>query len=110
MTVKHKHDEIIRAWLDGKTVEVFDGRRRDGAGWRALPSVGGTQCVPMFSADGEYRIKPEDRIVTLFLYRSQSGTEYSGWKEGAVSQAALEVDAQYSGCTLVTSYQARIPQ
>ncbi len=105
MAVKYKHDAIVRAWLDGKTVE-----RREGERWVTLPEVQGHPYVPTFGTDSTYRIKPEDRIVTFILYRSKIGVEYASFREGAIPRSVLEDELSVGSTTLVTSYQVRIPQ
>ena len=62
---KYKHDEIVRAWLDGKTVQ-----RKEGTVWVdvSLP-LQHAQAVPMFLAQNTYRIKPNPKTLGERQYR-----------------------------------------
>jgi len=51
----YKHDAVIRAWLDGKTVQQ---QSRDGS-WHDVRAINVYSTVPAFSVDESYRIKPE---------------------------------------------------
>jgi len=51
----YKHDAVIRAWLDGRTVQQ---QSRD-CSWHDVRAVGILSVVPAFSEDESYRIKPE---------------------------------------------------
>ncbi len=62
-TKKHPHDAVIRAWLDGKTVQY-----KHGGEWLDMltqPGDGGT--MPAFLIHREHRIKPEDQDVFVFM-------------------------------------------
>jgi hypothetical protein len=52
---KHPHDEVIRAWLDGKRVEY---QPQPSGPWYAIFSLGDSQGrnVPAFSVRHKYRI------------------------------------------------------
>lgn len=59
---KHIHDEVIRAWLDGKTVQIhYDNN------WHDIPS---DIQLPNFHTTTKYRIKPEAKKyrVALMMY------------------------------------------
>jgi hypothetical protein len=49
----HKHDTLIRAWLDGKTVQF----KLDGV-WADLSAPEAVEKCPHFYPDSEYRLKP----------------------------------------------------
>lgn len=55
MNTPHKWAEVIKAWADGKTVEYLPPNWPDN-GWYVIP-------VPRWDIAGDYRIKPEDRVV-----------------------------------------------
>lgn len=63
MTNKYKHDAVIRAWLDGKVVQVkeLDGK------WSDMPPVEGRISLPSFSEKYEYRIKPIPRFRNVYV-------------------------------------------
>jgi hypothetical protein len=50
----HKHDALIRAWLDGKTVQytAYDGA------WTDLTGPDAVESLPRFYAASTYRLKP----------------------------------------------------
>ena len=69
--MKYKHDEVIRAWLDGKTVQVLDGDD-----WKDCAPFNGLFYLPDFHVDWEYRIKPEpkpDVVRYVNVYKSCVG-------------------------------------
>lgn len=51
----YKHDAIVRAWLDGKQIQV----KAHGGGWREYAP--GCGCVPAFHPSEVFRIKPEPK-------------------------------------------------
>ncbi len=56
----YKHDAIIRAWLDGKVVQV-----RHGDKWADLSQPDNRSSLPAFDRAREYRIKPEKTETEL---------------------------------------------
>lgn len=53
----HKHDKIIKAWLEGKSIQV----QHDLGTWYNLPNCDAPgQAVPAFAPNLNYRIKPKD--------------------------------------------------
>ena len=72
---KHPHDEVIRAWLDGKTVQLkYNGE------WFDLGAVTSRKPVPYFDPHKEYRIKPEDPdvYVSFVAYDAPVGITHIG--------------------------------
>ena len=61
--MKHKHDEVIRAWLDGKTVQACHTH-----GWMDIVPIGEYEKMPCFSVLREYRIKPETTKYRKYIY------------------------------------------
>lgn len=58
----HKHAEVIKAWADGKTVQVlFEGT------WVDCNSPDGNDHYP-FHRSREYRIKPEPKVIRYRRY------------------------------------------
>ena len=52
-----KHDAVVRAWLDGKTVQIYNHSRNR---WDDLSvCVDSPYSMPGFSKAHTYRIKPE---------------------------------------------------
>lgn len=63
MTNKYKHDAIVRAWLDGKTVQTLSGQD-----WQDIaPTPTTANVMPYFSADRVYRIKPTPRFRNVYV-------------------------------------------
>ena len=62
--MKHKHDEVIRAWLDGKTVQACHTH-----GWMDIVPIGEYEKMPCFSVLREYRIKPETIKYRKYIYK-----------------------------------------
>ena len=60
MSTKHPHDEVIRAYLDGRTVQMVVD---DEGTWADLPpfTEHRDQYMPRFYSHTNYRIKPEPR-------------------------------------------------
>lgn len=50
---KHPHDALIRAWLDGRTVQYLQGDL-----WVDLAAPGLVSKAPHFYLDCSYRLKP----------------------------------------------------
>ena len=61
----YKHDTLIRAWLDGKTVQY-----RNGLLWVDMPSVSEATKMPHFYQCDEYRLKPIEIRVRLALLKN----------------------------------------
>lgn len=61
--MSYKHDAIVRAWLDGKTIQAkgADGKWHDYAF-----TVATAYEVPWFSVSSTFRIKPEPVVVRYF--------------------------------------------
>lgn len=66
-----KHDAIVRAWLDGKTIQT---RATPNSDWCEVHSCTNSGYCPKFRADEEYRIKPKMVQYRLFLWRSSINT------------------------------------
>lgn len=57
--MKHPHDEVIRAWLDGKEVQFFDPIDQD---WITIVDVKAWVELgenPDFNLSQQYRVKPD---------------------------------------------------
>lgn len=72
---KHPHDEIIRAWLDGKTVQF-----KYGGEWISLSAVMAGKSLYAFHVSTEHRIKPEDPdvYVSFVAYDAPVGVNHVG--------------------------------
>lgn len=67
-TKKHPHDAVIRAWLDGKTIQArLIGTMADVSEWYDCPPVSEHGGMPGFFGDCRYRIKPEDPDIFVDL-------------------------------------------
>jgi len=58
---KHPHDEVIRAWLDGKDIQM-----KLGAEWIPVNNVdwyAAMSATPRFAKKETYRIKPEKKVL-----------------------------------------------
>ena len=54
MTEKYPHDELVRAWLDGKTLQYLDGDV-----WIDIPNANVADKLPhLYRKQDCYRIKP----------------------------------------------------
>lgn len=71
--MKHPHAEVIKAWADGKTIQV----RALGGDWRDF-TYDGTNFLE-FSKQFEYRIKPEEAVRYTII--SQKGNAGVAWFE-----------------------------
>ena len=64
--VPHVHAEVIKAWADGATIQIW---RKNNETW--------IDCIaPSFFVDYKYRVKPEpepDRVNESFCYLSAIG-------------------------------------
>ena len=60
---KHPHDPLIRAWLDGKTVQY----RAETGVWVDLSGPDEVHKSPHWYADSEYRLKPVTVRYRLWL-------------------------------------------
>lgn len=70
------HEDVIRAWVDGKTVQV---QSPDGK-WYPLPPLDAQLMVtPAFAADCRYRVKPVDDPFPALIktFGSQCGCRTS---------------------------------
>ena len=69
MSNKHPHDAVIRAWLDGKTVQ----RQHHLSGkWLDIPAH--NICwVAFFNPEDSYRIKPTVAKYRRYIYKSEDG-------------------------------------
>lgn len=67
MRTPHKHAAIIKAWADGAEIEY---RQVPAHGWQ-------TVSTPGWSADGQYRVKPTARTVTILggIATTEDGTQ-----------------------------------
>jgi len=61
----YKHDALVRAWLNGETVQY-----RNGLLWVDMPSSKDAEKLPHFYQCDEYRLKPKVIRVRLALFRS----------------------------------------
>jgi len=59
MPTPHKHAKVIKAWADGKTIQMktFSGK------WKDLGLLN-----PAFDSE-EYRIKPEPQVIECFIHK-----------------------------------------
>jgi hypothetical protein len=68
--VKHPHDVIIRAWLDGKPIQY---KTSQGV-WTALNAPSERFCVPCFNPADEHRIAPPPRpVLRVYLEKNGNG-------------------------------------
>lgn len=74
--MKHPHAEVIKAWADGKTIQVLCGNAEDSR-WIDLTYSEGNWCT--FSQDNQYRIKPEEAVRYTII--SQKGNAGVAWFE-----------------------------
>ena len=52
---KYKHDEVVRAWLDGKSIEQFSNGK-----WALIHTpVESASLLPAFHRNIQYRVKPK---------------------------------------------------
>lgn len=58
-----KHDAIVRAWLDGKTIQ-----RQSGSDWYDVAPADFLGIVPAFSVSETFRIKPEKIKARFFKF------------------------------------------
>ena len=69
----YKHDAIVRAWLDGKQIQVRD---EPSELWRDYPETD-SGVVPAFPPHREFRIKPEPKKTVgykRYIYHKICGT------------------------------------
>jgi len=64
----HPHDALIRAWLDGQTVQYLDGQL-----WRNIEPPAAVDKMPHFYSDQKYRLAPQVFRVRHALMRASSG-------------------------------------
>ena len=72
MSNKHPHDAVIRAWLDGKTIQLWSTKEGK---WKDISALKEGWNL-YFSTDGQYRIKPTVIKYRMFLWKSNSGNRY----------------------------------
>lgn len=65
MSNKHPHDAVIRAWLDGKTIQVYYSDE-----WLDSQPIHGTNCIPLFHPQLQYRIKPTVLKYRKYIYNN----------------------------------------
>lgn len=65
--MRHKHCEVIKAWADGKKVQV---RRNADRPWEDVSD-------PNWFNDKEYRVKPETVKYRVSLHKSSLGRMYT---------------------------------
>lgn len=84
-TKKHPHDAVIRAWLDGKAVQV----RANGGDWVDIRDsvFDEEKSIPTFLRSLQYRIKPEDPdvYVSIAAYTTLHGPDMApvAWRNGS---------------------------
>lgn len=62
--MKHPHAEVIKAWADGKTVQVLAGNGE----WSDMTYSDGSWNT--FSPQIQYRIKPEEVVEYTVVHKS----------------------------------------
>ena len=62
-----KHDEVIRAWLDGKEIEFRSSNERPWTPFDARAFIN-----PMTYTEIEWRIKPDAKTITIPTYSNIS--------------------------------------
>lgn len=85
----YKHDAIVRAWLDGKQIQVRD---KPSELWRDYPEID-SGVVPAFPPRREFRIKPEPKKtlgkgnMRKFMNKPHKHAELiKAWSDGAEIQ------------------------
>ncbi len=77
MIEKYPHDELVRAWLDGKTLQYLDVDV-----WIDIPNVNVADKLPhLYRKQGCYRIKPVTILYRVALMAGGNGGHYteSAW-------------------------------
>ena len=69
---KHPHDEVIRAYLDGKTIEMFLEITRV---WKELEPCSPAKRV-VFAPYLKYRIKPEAAMYRVAMFKDSHGVYF----------------------------------
>jgi hypothetical protein len=65
--MKHKHAEVIKAWVDGAEIEAFDHHIKK---WFVVKH-------PIWESDMEYRVKPTPKPdIVLYTRISNCGVAY----------------------------------
>jgi len=67
--MKHPHDALIRAWLDGHTVQYLERDVIGGDLWRDLDPPHRVAKLPHFYVADQYRLKPFSARVRHALLR-----------------------------------------
>lgn len=62
----YKHAEVVKAWLDGKIVQMWIAGK-----WTDMRNADQQNVVHVFHVDDAYRIKPEPVIVRYRRYLYQ---------------------------------------
>lgn len=82
MTERHKHADLIIAWANGATIQVY-----------ALPSTHGTDIpcwldadAPSWRHDSEYRIKPQPKPDVVKYRNTYNNGGYNSMQEAAAAR------------------------
>ena len=65
---KYVHDEVVRAWLDGKDVQM-----QTSSGWETIKRDASDTLVPPFFSHYTYRVKPNTIKYRRALYKDEGG-------------------------------------
>ncbi len=82
----HPHKEVMKAWLEGATVQVRVGN--NARTWRDLADADSAGEWPLFSPALEFRVKPEPRKVFVCLMRSPLGAIHAMVKDPSVTYSS----------------------
>jgi len=90
---KHKHAEIIKAWADGATIEMYRPHHDDWA-----------ECsLPMWHENAEYRIKPKpdhkERFTAWRNLAVQYGKPGFQWNDPSYFAEIGDVEVTFDGVT-----------
>jgi hypothetical protein len=72
----HPHHDIIIAYLEGKTIEVYI---EDKDTWEELGCVSSTLFMPLFHKHISYRVKPEVNVTELLISFSEEDNAHRSW-------------------------------
>jgi succinate dehydrogenase/fumarate reductase-like Fe-S protein len=70
---KYLHDEVIRAWLDGKTVQQYSWAN---GVWEDIENFNCWSKCPSFHRMNSYRIKPKTIKIKFRIWLSLSNDTY----------------------------------